>query len=107
MPGSCWSAGWCFTTRTGQPVEPRDLARSFQRITTAAGLRPIPLHGLRHAVATMLKDQKVNPRDAKQILGDARIAVTLEIYTDSDISSQRSALDKITDELFPGPEDGS
>lgn len=99
--------GLVFTTRTGQPVEPRDLARSFQRITTAAGLRPIPLHGLRHTVATMLKDQKVSPRDAKQILGHARIAVTLEIYTDSDLPSQRSALDKIADELFPGPEDGS
>jgi hypothetical protein len=39
--------GLVFTTRTGQPVEPRDLARSFQRITTAAGLRPIALHQAR------------------------------------------------------------
>ena len=70
-------------------------------------LRPIPLHGLRHTVATLLKDLKVSPRDAKQILGHARIAVTLEIYTDSDLPSQRSALDKTTDELFPGASDGS
>lgn len=30
-----------FTTRTGRPVEPRNLARSFERITAKARLRPI------------------------------------------------------------------
>jgi integrase len=40
-----------FTTRTGRPVEPRNLARSFHRIVTSAGLRPIRLHSLRHTTA--------------------------------------------------------
>ena len=35
-----------FTTRTGRPVEPRNLARSSQRITTSSGLRPIRPHDL-------------------------------------------------------------
>jgi len=37
-------------------------------------------------------------RDARQILGHARISVTLEIYTDSD--SQRDALTRMSDRLF-------
>ncbi len=48
-----WTArGLVFTTRTGRPVEPWNLARSFERITTAAGLRAIRLHDLRHTTAT-------------------------------------------------------
>ena len=39
-------------------------------------------------------------RDAMQILGRARISVTLEVYTDSD--SQRDALTRMSDRLF-GP----
>ncbi len=42
-----------FTTRTGRPVEPRNLVRSFHRIVTSAGLRPIRLHSLRHTTATL------------------------------------------------------
>lgn len=45
-----------FTTNTGRPVEPRNLARSFERITEAAGLRPIRLHDVRHTTATLLKN---------------------------------------------------
>jgi hypothetical protein len=37
-----------------------------------------------------------------QILGHARISVTLEIYTDSDSDSQRDALTKVSEWLF-GP----
>jgi len=39
-------------------------------------------------------------RDAMQILGHARISVTLEIYTDSDSDSQRDALTRMSDRLF-------
>ena len=42
-----------FTTRTGRPVEPRSLARSFHRIIASYGLRPIRLHSLRRTTATL------------------------------------------------------
>jgi integrase len=89
-----------FTTRTGQPVEPRNLVRSFERLIDGAGLRKIRLHDLRHTVATLLKTLGVPQRDAMQILGHARISVTLEIYTDSDSDSQRDALTGMSDRLF-------
>jgi integrase len=48
-----------FVTRTGNAIEPRNLARSFERITGRAGLRPIRLHDLRHTTATLLKGRRV------------------------------------------------
>ncbi len=97
--GDSWTdSELVFTTRTGQPVEPRNVARTFERLVQASGLRKIRLHDLRHTVATLLKSLKVPLRDAMQILGHARISVTLEIYTDSD--SQRDALTKMSERLF-------
>jgi integrase len=88
-----------FTTRTGSPIEPRNLARSFERIVQTAGLRKIRLHDLRHTTATLLKTLKVQPREAMDILGHSRIAVTLEVYTDSDQDSRREAIGRIV-QLF-------
>jgi integrase len=85
-----------FTTRTGHPVEPRNLARSFSRISARAGLRPIRLHDLRHTTATLLKNLGVPPRDTMEILGHTRIAVTMEIYTSADGTSRRDAIDKLS-----------
>ncbi|HYK68936.1 MAG TPA: site-specific integrase, partial [Streptosporangiaceae bacterium] len=80
----------------------RNLVRSFERLVDGAGLRKIRLHDLRHTVATLLKTLGVAQRDAMQILGHARISVTLEVYTDSDSDSQRDALTRMSDRLF-GP----
>lgn len=84
-----------FTTRNGHPVEPRNLGRSFERLREGAGLRPIRLHDLRHTTATLLKDLGVPPRDTMEILGHARIAVTMEIYTAADDGSRRDAISKL------------
>src|ERR1019366_5721363 len=85
-----------FTTRTGYPVEPRNLGRSFRRIADQAGLRPIRLHDLRHTTATLLKTLGVSPRDAMEILGHSRIAVTMEIYTAADDTSRRDAITRLS-----------
>lgn len=99
--GASWAGNdLVFTTRSGQPVEPRNLVRSFERLIDGAALRKIRLHDLRHTVATLLKTLRVPQRDAMQILGHARISVTLEIYTDSDSDSQRDALTRMSERLF-------
>ncbi len=85
-----------FTTRTGRLVEPRNLARSFHRIVASHDLRPIRLHSLRRTTATLLKDLGVPPQDTMEILGHARIAVTMEIYTGADEASRRAALSKLS-----------
>jgi integrase len=83
--GSAWpETGLVFTTRTGRPIEPRSLVRSFRRICDTNKIRLIKVHHLRHTVGSLLKDLKVPVRDAQTILGHTQISITLEIYTLTD-----------------------
>jgi len=94
--GSAWpETGLVFTTRTGRPVEPRNLVRSFRRICAANKIRLIKVHHLRHTVGSLLKDLKVPVRDAQTILGHTRISTTLEIYTLTDEPARRDALTRL------------
>ncbi len=88
-----------FTTRTGRPVEPRNLVRSFHRICGANDIRIIKLHHLRHTTATLLKNLKVPARDAQLILGHSRLAITLEIYSHEDKEARQEALRKLGEAL--------
>jgi hypothetical protein len=98
--GSAWpETGLVFTTRTGRPVEPRYLVRSFRRICDNNGIRAIKVHHLRHAVGSLLKDLKVPARDVQTILGHTRISTTLEIYTDTHEAARRDALTRLHDLL--------
>jgi integrase len=94
--GSAWpETGLVFTTRTGRPVEPRNLVRSFRRICDHNKIRVIKVHHLRHTVGSLLKDLGVPARDAQTILGHTRISTTLEIYTDTDEQARRDALTRL------------
>jgi len=98
--GRAWQdTGLIFTTKTGWPIEPRNLVRSFHRICAASDLRDIKVHHLRHTTATLLKNLGVPARDAQIILGHSRLAVTLEIYTHEDRQAQRGALGRLSDVL--------
>jgi integrase len=88
-----------FTTRTGHPIEPRNLVRSFRRICDNNGIRVIKVHHLRHTVGSLFKDLRVPARDAQTILGHTRISTTLEIYTDTDEQARRDALTRLHDLL--------
>src|SRR5215470_7346978 len=68
--GSAWpESGLVFTTRTGRPIEPRNLVRSFRRICDHNKVRLIKIHHLRHTVGSLVKDLGVPARDAQTILG--------------------------------------
>lgn len=45
--------GLVFTTATGQPIEPGNFVRSFERLRLRAGLRRIRVHDLRRTAATL------------------------------------------------------
>ncbi|MBB5934472.1 tyrosine-type recombinase/integrase [Streptomyces zagrosensis] len=85
-------AGLVFTTRTGRPVEPRNLNRSFSRLTATAGLRPIRLHDARHGCATLLTAAGVAPRVLMEILGHSQISMTMDVYTHVTQDTQREAI---------------
>ena len=101
--GSAWAdTGLVFTTRTGRPIEPRNLVRSFVRIRDGNGIRKIRLHSIRHTTASLLKDLKVPARDAQIILGHAHISTTQQIYTHVDATARRKALTRLNKLLGGG-----
>jgi hypothetical protein len=51
---------------------------------------------------TLLKQLGVPPRQAMEILGHSRIAITLEIYTAPDDASGREAVSRLNALLGPG-----
>lgn len=102
--GSAWTdTGLVFTTRTGRPVEPRNLVRSFARICDDNGLRKIRLHAIRHTTASLLKDLGVPARDAQIILGHAHVTTTQQIYTHVDEGARLDAITKLN-KLLGGSE---
>lgn len=84
-----------FTTRSGLPIEPRNLNRSFDRLIRQHGLRQIRLHDLRHTVNTLLKSMGVTARDRQLILGHASSATTTDVYEHDDQLGRRSSIEKI------------
>ncbi len=91
--GRAWhDTGLVFTTRSGLPIEPRNLARSFRRICDHNNIRVIKVHHLRHSTASLLKKLRLAPRDAQMILGHAHISTTMQIYTHVDQESRDDAL---------------
>ncbi|UED85843.1 tyrosine-type recombinase/integrase [Streptomyces profundus] len=98
--GEKWAGGdYVFTTRTGRPVEPRNVYRSFTRVAGNAGLRVIRLHDARHGCATILTAAGVAPRVVMEILGHSQISITMDVYTHVVRDTQREAISH-TDRLL-------
>ncbi|MEA5358734.1 tyrosine-type recombinase/integrase [Amycolatopsis sp., V23-08] len=104
--GTGTSADLVFTTRSGRPVEARNLFRSFRRICLDDDLRPIKLHGLRHTNATTQKSLNVHDRDIQAILGHGDVKTT-GIYEHVDMASKRNALEKVEQRIFWRTLDGN
>ncbi|MFE9013773.1 tyrosine-type recombinase/integrase [Streptomyces cyaneofuscatus] len=91
--GESWEErGYVFATRTGRPVEPRNIYRSFTRVAESAGLRVIRLHDARHGCATLLTAAGVAPRVVMEILGHSQISITMDVYTHVVQDTQREAI---------------
>ncbi|MFB8266368.1 tyrosine-type recombinase/integrase [Streptomyces sp. NPDC055955] len=92
--GETWATGsdYVFTTRTGRPVEPRNVYRSFTRVAQSAGIRVIRLHDARHGTATLLTAAGVAPRVVMEILGHSQISITMDVYTHVVQDTQREAM---------------
>ncbi|HEX3613981.1 MAG TPA: tyrosine-type recombinase/integrase [Sporichthyaceae bacterium] len=98
--GPSWpDSDFVFTTRHGTPIEPRNLARSFERIVAAAELPRIRLHDLRHMCASFLAYLRVPPRTIMEILGHSQIAVTMNVCTHVTSDEQRAAM-RLMDQLL-------
>lgn len=92
-----------FTTNTGQPIEPRNLKRSFDARCKKAGVRQIKIHDTRRTCGSLLAALDVHPRVAMAILRHSRIALTMEVYTQVPDKSTRDALKRLSDFLGGPP----
>ncbi|CAN3980480.1 tyrosine-type recombinase/integrase [Kitasatospora purpeofusca] len=100
--GADWQeTGYVFTTRTGRPVEPSNLYRSFVRLSKTAGLPAVRLHDARHGCATLLVASGVPPRVVMEILGHSQIGLTMNVYTHVAQDTQREALGNMDRLLKP------
>jgi site-specific recombinase XerD len=91
--GERWQeSDYVFATRTGRPVEPCNLYRSFTRVAQSAGLRVIRLHHAWHGTATLLTAAGVAPRVVMEILGHSQISITMDVYTHVVQDTQREAM---------------
>jgi integrase len=84
-----------FTTRTGLPVEPHNLNRSFERICNDSGIRRVKVHALRHTAASLLKALGAPAKDTQVILGHAHASTTSQLYTHVDETAMREAITKL------------
>lgn len=69
-----------FASTTGTPMEPRNVNRVFEQLRADVGLSWLHLHDLRHAFATLLLDQGVEPRTVMELLGHSTIRLTADTY---------------------------
>jgi len=72
--------GLIFTQPKGEPVMVQNIARTFQGLLTAAGLKPRRFHDLRHACCSLLLAQGVPPGTVMEILGHSNLSTTMHIY---------------------------
>ena len=89
-----------FTGRNGRFIQPSNLLRTFHLLTARYGLPRIPIHSIRHTVATMMKDNGVAPKDAQMTLGHADIQTTMQFYQHSSLGNKTAALEKIAGKII-------
>ncbi len=79
--GQAWEDnGLVFCTRRGAPLDSSVPWRALRVVAQAANVRPVRVHDLRHAHATLLLQAGVPPHVVAQRLGHADAAVTMRVY---------------------------
>jgi integrase len=86
-----------FPNDEGEVLRSNEPLRAFKRVLAEAGLPPKRLHDLRHTYATLLFAREVHPRVAQDLLGHARIDMTMDLYTGSVPDAAREAVRRLGD----------
>lgn len=82
-----------FERGNGTLLPQQTLRNRHEAVCKAAGVPQIRMHGLRHTAATLLLRRGIHPKIVSDILGHSSIAITLDLYTHTDVSIQRAATD--------------
>ena len=80
----------------GMPLSANNIGqREFSKLVTAAQVRPITFHGLRHTAATLMLKEGIPIKVVSERLGHKKVTITLEIYAHALPSMQREAATKL------------
>lgn len=86
-----------FPNAHGRLLRSNNPLAAFKQVLRAAGLPDRRLHDLRHTYATLLFARDVHPRIAQDLLGHARIDMTLDLYTGAVPQAAREAVNRLSD----------
>lgn len=73
--------GLVFAREHGTPIAPERVTKRFAQMVSAAGLRPIRLHDLRHGQASLMLAAGVPIAVLSKRLGHSTIALTSDTYS--------------------------
>lgn len=85
---------WVFPDRDGGPYLTRKLSRDFDAAITAAKMRRIRFHDLRHTAATLRLQLGEHPKLVSEMLGHAKFSITMDLYSHATPSMQRDSADR-------------
>lgn len=92
--GAEWNANdLVFCSEIGTPYEGRNLTRVLHRTLEKAGLEIMGVHALRHTFATRAFESGMDVRTLSEILGHAKVSLTLQLYAHSSMETKIKAMD--------------
>jgi integrase len=89
-----------FCTSEGKAINPNSLYDRFDSIVARAGVKRIPLHGMRHTHATLLLAAGTPIKAVSERLGHSKTSITLDTYAHVLPDMQDRAVDAIDAALF-------
>lgn len=96
-------SGRVFVNSHGATLAPDNLRRDMLRICAAAGVRALPIHGLRHTYASLSLMRGVPVEVVSKQLGHSSVAFTLSLYR-TVYKGEREAWAMGVDDLVGSPE---
>lgn len=92
-----------FVDSEGHPLRRSNIRRrSFEPLLRRAGLPRVRLHDLRHTAATLHLRNGVHPKVVQQLLGHARVSITLDTYSHAVPGMGREAAARLDELLSSG-----
>jgi integrase len=96
LAGPDWQdTGYVFTTSIGTHLDPSAPGADLDSLLVKAELEHARYHDLRHSAATFMLVQGVHPKVVADMLGHAKVGLTLDIYSHVLPSLQAEAAGKV------------